>query len=334
MRPSCALLLVVAADLLARDVYALRGVTPSPLTPSPLTPLLTPPPSPLAPPQRPRRAVLASGLAASAFLGPLQPSAAAPQRGLLETLAARDPLLLRKPQFNIPPKQTPFPDWLEGDWDATIDFLGFIFPKTGIARERLVANNDVPGFQKCSIAMLADVGHAPAAKCRLTWARDAGGSVFEDRNRNLAALLVAHLDDAKIVKSVEYDGSRNANRATVNLRPGSRNGERIELFFNSRRHEGSNDVFCCSESIRQVTLGGPTLSQPGVARVVIGEYQHFWTFRPPNEDGKIIGNLLTAAYIEPQDPMFQEVFDKPVAVYSHSLQFTRAAEPASTTPEV
>ena len=64
----------------------------------------------------------------------------------------------------------------------------------------------------------------------------------------------------------------NPNRATIRLKTGGRNGERIELFVNSRRSEVVNDeIFLCSELVRQVTLGSPTLQDSNVAMMRVGE---------------------------------------------------------------
>ena len=72
-----------------------------------------------------------------------------------------------------------------------------------------------------------------------------------------------------------------------------------------------------------------------VPRQVSGNYAHFWTWRGPPASSSssaaqelassstVSGNLLTAAYLDPQDPMFFEEPSKPVVVYSHDLVATR-----------
>ncbi|KAJ8613512.1 hypothetical protein CTAYLR_002194 [Chrysophaeum taylorii] len=232
-------------------------------------------------------------------------------------LGARDAKVLTKPILNVPPVDFEFPAWLHGEWIVRSRFKGYEF-SSKIPRERLVANRDIPGFQKLSIAEIADVG-ADVVFAR----RYADGK--EDKAFNYKATIGAHLSDPDVVTDVAINGP---NRATIQLKPGSRNGERLELFTNSRRSQRLNpETFLCSESLRQVTLGGPTLSEPGVPRIVIGEYQHFWTWFY-RTDGVVDANLITAAYIEPQDPMFSEVFDAPVVVYAHDLSFSRPSPPS------
>ena len=108
--------------------------------------------------------------------------------------------------------------------------------------------------------------------------------VLEDRAFNLKSIVNAYLGkDA--VESVEYEPTRDANRTTVNIRPGaSPNAERIELFCNARESEtrASDGTFFAAEASRQVTLGyGKDF---GTARVVNTDYQHVWTFTPTNGD--------------------------------------------------
>lgn len=149
---------------------------------------------------------------------------------------------------------------------------------------------------------------------------------------------------------------------TLNLRAGGRNGERIELFVNSRRAEAlGDDIFLNSESVRQMTLGGPTLrgrrvatshaaaprplprrrrghgrsasppprpaparrQNPTVPRVVIGEYQSYFTWRRDGDAARC--NVLTAVYAVPGGPLFEEAFDRPLVVYSHNVRLERTA---------
>ena len=98
-------------------------------------------------------------------------------------------------------------------------------------------------------------------------------------------------------------------------------------------------IFVCSEYIRQVTF---SLSQEfGVARQVIGNYAHFWTWREgivgtgaagdgdalgaTKDANTMTGNVLTTVYLDPQDPLFFQEPSKPVAVYSHQITATRTA---------
>ena len=78
--------------------------------------------------------------------------------GLAAKLSARDPSQLKNSVFNIPPNPQTLPQFLHGSWDVTMKFRGFIFPSTNIAKDKLIANVGIPGFQKLSIAAVGDVG--------------------------------------------------------------------------------------------------------------------------------------------------------------------------------
>jgi hypothetical protein len=206
-------------------------------------------------------------------------------------------------------------------------FRGFIFPSTSIPKEKLIKNVDIPGFQKLSIAMVGDVGREEA---KYTLHID-DNSRLEDRRLTLQTSINGHLGyDA--IREVIYDAKENANRISIDFIPQrTRNANRIELFCNARESElvsipsesggAPRNIFVCSEYIRQVTFG---LSQEfGVARQVVGNYAHFWTWRETDNKDIVTGNLLTASYLDAQDPMFFEEPSKPVVVYSHDLVGSR-----------
>jgi hypothetical protein len=243
--------------------------------------------------------------------------------GLANKLSQRDPSMLKNSVFNIPPGPQIYPEFMTGDWDVTIKFRGFLFPSTSIPKEKLVANVSIPGFQKLSIATVGDVGRE-ITKYQMSIDRS---TRLEDRKLSLSTSINGHLG-YEAVREVIYDAKDNPNRISIDFIPNrTRNANRIEIFCNGRESElvqaqdsaSGQTVFVCSEYIRQVTFG---LSQEfGVARQVSGNYGHFWTWRSSQDSSsaKITGNLLTAAYLDAQDPMFFEEPSKPVVVYSHDL---------------
>ena len=263
----------------------------------------------------PRRAALAFAAFCAA------PASAA--ESLRDALAARDANRLTKPFYSIPPGPTTFPDWLEGRWRCSATFQGFQFPNEKISKQRVVAETDLPGFTKLSIARFGDVGREKT-DFELNFVKR-GGNVIEDYGNNVANALAAHVDKSvpELVKNVAWDAA-NPNRMTMSLVEGGRNGERIEIFVNSRRSEAlEGDVFLNSESVRQMTLGPPTLQNPTTPRVVIGEYQHFWTWRKDGDGARC--NVLTAVYAVPGGFGFEEAFDKPLVMYSHNMRLTRVS---------
>jgi len=267
-----------------------------------------------------QRAAAGASAAAAAALSPREAGAAT--LSLRDTLAARDAALLKKPFLSARPGPQAFPDWLEGTWRCEASFRGYEFPSKTISKARVVANTDLAGFTKLSVARFGDVGRESTVY-DVAFARS-GGRVYEDLSGNLRRSLAAHAGgDDGLVRSVDYDAGKNPNRVTVDLREGGRNGERIELFVNARRDEAlGDDFFLNAESIRQMTLGGPTLQNPTQPRIVISEYQHYYTWRRLGPDA-VKCNVLTAVYVVPQDNMFPEAFDLPVVVYAHDLRLAR-----------
>lgn len=249
---------------------------------------------------------------------------AAESSGLAAKLSKRDASALKNSVFNIPPSTQTYPTFMRGQWDVSLRFAGYLFPSQTISKEKITSNISVPGFQKCSIASIADVGR-DLTTYRMDIDEKTG---HEDRIETLRSSVGAHLGfDA--VDSVLYDPLSNPNRLSINfVKNRTRNAERIELFCNARESElvpNPNDsklsIFVASEYIRQVTF---SLSQEfGVARQVNGNYAHFWTWREQEGGKTMTGNVLTACYLDPQDSMFFQEPSKPVAVYSHQINASR-----------
>lgn len=235
------------------------------------------------------------------------------------------------------PGEQAFPAWLDGEWQSTASFEGYEFPSKEVNKKRLLADPDVPGFTKLSIAHVPDVGKTPVS-FRLRWSgRPGGGAVVEDRAFNLRSIIDAYTGKAA-VDAVEYDGARDPNRCTVRLKPGAaNNAERIELFTNSRESETreADGTFFALEAFRQVTLGYST--QYGRARQLNTDYLHVRSFTPL-EDGRVRCAVSTAAFIQPSNalaftgegngkpPDASALFDvtrQPVALYSHVLDMRR-----------
>lgn len=263
----------------------------------------------------------AGAIAAATMIGPLfipmPPADAA--TSLAAKLAARDPNALGNSVFNVPPVAQVYPEFMRGTWDVQIQFAGFLFPSKKIPKERITQNALIPGFQKCSIAAICDVGKDSS----YTMVIDPTTGL-EDRVLTLTSQIRGFLGyDA--VREILYNPKSNPNRLSIDfVEYQTKNAERIELFVNARESESvpETGVFVCSEYLRQVTFG--TGSEVGIPRQVVGNYAHFWTWRPAEEDGRTLkGNLLTAAYLDPQDAMFFDEPSKPVAVYSHMLKATK-----------
>jgi len=260
-------------------------------------------------------------------------AAAGSAPSLKARLDMRDARLLTKPAGMAAPAEAAFPAWLEGDWSAALSFAGYELPaKDLIARDELFAEGRVPGFQKCSIAMLPDIGRE-GVRFDMRWARDGGGVVREDRVANMRSAVRGGLGyDA--IERVDYkedpnnrfglgSNAGNPNRLKLVLAPGlTPNAERIELFINSREVEQpSDELYYTAEGVRQVTFSA------GQTRQLNGEYAHFTSYRRVGE-GQVDAVIVTAVYADPLqlERFFVRVGQaRPLIVFSHGLRLTRAA---------
>jgi hypothetical protein len=267
-------------------------------------------------------AILGSG---SAFASPAH--AGSTSSSLAEKLSQKDPALLANSVFNLPPPAQVYPSFMRGTWNVTLQYGGYLFPSQKIPRARLTADAQIPGFQKCSIAALSDVGK-DVVQYNYVIDRETG---LEDRSTTLTTSIDAHLG-YPAVQQVLYNPKANPNRLSiVFVEYRTTNAERIELFCNGRESElvqrteengDTRQIFVCSEYIRQVTFG--TGSEVGIPRQVGTNYAHFWTWKEtPNDPNLLTGNLLTAGYLDPQDALFFEEPSKPVTVYSHIMTAKR-----------
>ena len=274
------------------------------------------------------------------------PLSASPASSLGNRLLQKDPQLLKNKIFNIPPKAMVYPSWMAGKWSVTSSFVGYVFPSQTISKQRIVQNTGIAGFQKCSIASLCDVGKEGPVTYDFVINPD---TRQEDRIVNFPNQINAFLGYTAVIpndnpqqsqQSVVYKGDANPNRISIDfIDYKTTNAERIELFCNARESQeytatnadsSTSRIFCAAEYFRQVTFG--TGNTPGIARQAVTTYAHFWTWKwnNVNTDDKtdmppqlLTGNVLTAAYLDPQDAMYFEEPQNPVAIYSHSLTAKR-----------
>jgi hypothetical protein len=256
---------------------------------------------------------------------------------LADRLMARDPSLLTNTLFNKPPSVLVYPPFMrKATWDVECQFAGYIFPSTSLSKQTLVSQPDIPGFQKCSIAAICDIGKQEPV--RYTMPIFENGQ--EDRVTTLSQQINGHLG-YRAVSQILYAPAKNPNRLSIDFVDYKTvNAERMELFCNARESQlvkqqlnnnNKQQIFYHSEHLRQVTFGGG--NQVGIPRQVNSNYAHYWTWISATGDDNdnddvdsprvLKGNLLTAAYLDPQDPLFFQEPIKPVAVYSHVLKATR-----------
>lgn len=275
-----------------------------------------------------RRDVLVRTAATAATV--LTTSLPANALGLAAKLSERDPAALKNSIFNAPPAVQVYPPFMRGEWEVTMKFNGFLFPSTTIPKSTLTADTAIPGFQKCSIVAMCDVGkELTQYKMKISEA-----SGLENRTFTLTQQINSNLGYSAI-RNIAYDPTSNPNRLSISFIPNqTRNANQVELFCNARESElvpnsklEGKKIFVCSEYVRQVTFG---LSQEfGVAREVVGNYAHFSTWKEQQSPDNLEGNILTAAYLDPQDALFFQEPSKPVAIYSHTFTAKRVVEPTA-----
>jgi hypothetical protein len=201
-----------------------------------------------------------SAIAATGLFGST-PSPAHAASGLAVKLAARDPAVLTNSIFNKPPAAQVYPEFMRGTWDIQVQFGGFLFPSKKISKERITQNVLIPGFQKCSIAAICDVGKDASYTMSID-----PKTGLDDRALTLTSQIRGFLGyDA--VREVLYNPKSNPNRISIDfVEYQTKNAERIELFYNARESESvpETGVFVCSEYLRQVTFG--TGSEVGIPR--------------------------------------------------------------------
>ncbi len=276
-----------------------------------------------------RRSFVFKSSTAVVSLGNLnEPVCAMESNGLASKMSKRDAALLKNSAFNIPPSVQKYPEFMRGEWQVQGSFRGFLFPSKSITKDQIITKTDVPGFQKCSIAQTCDVG-----KELVSYKMVINQNGMEDRKQNYKSVIEGNLGYSAVNKVV-YDGDTggNPNRISIAFEPNkTRNAERIELFCNARESElitkvSEEDgverrIFVCSEYMRQVTFS--LSNEFGVARQIVGNYAHFWTWREQADSNTLLGNLLTAAYLDPNDPLFFNEPAKPIAVFSQDVKARR-----------
>ena len=80
-------------------------------------------------------------------------------------------------------------------------------------QEKIVANANIPGFQKLSLIYLPDVGKTPVSYQLRYVRRPSDLKVVEDRVFNIRSVVDGYLGEG-LVDTVEYNG-KEPNRCTV-----------------------------------------------------------------------------------------------------------------------
>lgn len=219
-----------------------------------------------------------------------------------------------------------YPAWFQGTWEVTTSLVDLAAPLAptvttpGFEQNRRFLNQPIP-FQARFIPVdrpilprgLGLLGQVPVAS-----------PIIADRAFNGLNLARAYLDESadaenSRVVAVRVDPT-NPNRQLTVLR-GDR---RLISTISARATETPNpDEFVTSEIFQQEFRRSNQLYLNQV------ETTTRYTRRHPVQDDEpsITADQVTAIYLAPQDPEFEQAGDRPVALYRYSLNFFPA--PAS-----
>eukprot|EP00873_Tetraselmis_striata_P001800 jgi/Tetstr1/422064/TSEL_001249.t1 len=218
-------------------------------------------------------------------------------------------------------KQLFYPPWMEGTWAVTADFIGAYTPLG-----RRFTSTTTPGFTKASIIAVADVGATPVNfRERYTLSPNEGG-VVADRQFNITSSMDAFLNRVGSVKRVEYSPLENPTRYGVTYTTPRRDGDedmrKAECFINNRlsmlKPAASSDgleTFLCAEFQRQVVQAA--------RQGYVNDYMVALRLEQTADPTVVRGFQRVAAFLQPQDPAYFDVGGQAVAVYDHTLLYSR-----------
>ncbi|KAH8091083.1 hypothetical protein JL720_5961 [Aureococcus anophagefferens] len=138
----------------------------------------------------------AAGLGAAAL-------AAAPRRGAAAELGLRDTLgARREPAAQAVHRGTARADGVPGVARGHVALRRGLrrlrAPSKKISKQRVVANTDLPGFTKLSVARRRR--RRESTRYEMRFYRTPSGAVYEDYARDVASSLNAHAGDARLVE--------------------------------------------------------------------------------------------------------------------------------------
>ena len=275
---------------------------------------------------------LASSLSFASLTAPQSAHAA---ESLFNCLTAA-PTSLSQPFYNGPfdSKTIYYPRWMFGEWNVHSKFVGLNIPKgPKFVPEGFLQAADAPA-ESGGIGSEYDYSLRFYSTLPDTFENNAkfmlglGGiedAIIADKAYNTKNMTDAFLGYPGAVEAVDYDPTDSPMRQTVML---SRLGpdmaplppRRLELYINGLKSEIGEDgkSFVTSELSRQVMLGIRAAQVTDYE--VVNEYE---LVKP----GVIKGKQRSLLYLQPQDPLYFQVFGKAVAVYDYEFTMTRVAVP-------
>eukprot|EP00242_Pyramimonas_sp_CCMP2087_P003111 CAMPEP_0198231456 /NCGR_PEP_ID=MMETSP1445-20131203/115211_1 /TAXON_ID=36898 /ORGANISM="Pyramimonas sp., Strain CCMP2087" /LENGTH=374 /DNA_ID=CAMNT_0043912071 /DNA_START=94 /DNA_END=1218 /DNA_ORIENTATION=- len=227
------------------------------------------------------------------------------------------------------PSQLYFPDWFEGEWHATSTFAAFDAPlgRRFVPKGALEAVNAPVEYGGLGSVVEYDLRFyappdnelGPPTAFGFANGKPPRNKVVADRKFNTRATTNAFMGFGA-VQRVEYDPVTSPTKLVVQLAELTPDMQpigqkRVELYINNRSAQIVDDhTFLCSEFYRQVGVG--------VRRVDMTDYELLTKYvRRP--DGSIHASQRSVVYLQPQDDLFFDVYNRGVAVYEYEIDLAK-----------
>lgn len=275
--------------------------------------------------------VVALALVATLCLG--MPAAIA---GPLGDRVAAFPQWLNKPPVRRAVGDLTYPDWMAGTWtveSTLIEMVAPLAPK--VISPGYDGNRQFLDRPLTFTVRFGPQAIAPAASPIPVQARPSAPPIVADRAFNGQNISRAYLgEDTKIRVSVD---SANPNRQITTL-----SGDRqllSEVIGRASEQPNPNTVITTELSQQAFRrLDNPGEIQPGdgaIAYLNLVETTTVYRHRPtaPDGDAPILGDQMTAIFLNPRDNNYPRVRDRPVALYRYHLEFQPISPNGTAPPE-
>ena len=224
-----------------------------------------------------------------------------------------------KPTFNFPPSAFRYPASFQGIWYFDYKFIGSQFSPQ-FSLKQLSSDPNIAGFRKYSIAAFPDIGTS-VKNVEAVYQKDTKSEfAFEDRSNNAVKSLISFASKSNVnVDKVDYDVASNPNRLSLSFTDQASSGK-LEIFTNSRSGSISENNINTVEHFRQSTVrqrNGQRASQ------IIADYAICLNLIKRNDE-LYTGDCKILSYLQPQDSLFFERPNKPVAAFFYDVNMHRS----------
>jgi len=242
----------------------------------------------------------------------------------ISEISILDDSAFKKPLFNIPPSDLKYPEYFLGLWDVNLNYQKAEFSER-VRFQDLQNDVNVGGFRKYSIAYMPDIGKNAQTTFRYI-RRD--GSVVEDIPFNLKGIIENQFRESQCkVSGIEYNPQRNPNRLGLEYNDSKGSG-RIEIFVNSRSssvdlsfHSFTHQRQLSNRQQRDILTEKGGYKQ--AVSQLICDYAIEMYLKPEDNTNRLRGTYIIYSYLQPQDALFFQSADLPVAAFTYSISMMK-----------